>query len=131
MKAYAVAMNNEDPVDESAISSELAEMKRIHKVTNLNNSEIIDLKKYVYQQCDGFKESRSIDVSQYIMFDNITEYKMITIQKELTEKEKEDGIQHPIQTYYIVNTTNGWKVLDLNILSSLKIISEELWNIYN
>lgn len=131
MKAYAVAMNKEDPVDKSAISSELSEMKRIHKVSNLNDSEIIDLKKYVYQQCDSLKESRSIDVSKYIVFDDVTEYKAITIQEELTEEEKEDGVQHPIQIYYIVNTTNGWKVLDLNIISSLQIINEEIWNIYD
>lgn len=131
MKAYMVAMNNEDPMDESTINSDIAKFKKIHKTSILNDSEIIKLKKFIYQQCDSLKESRSIDASKYIVFDDITEYKAITIQDELTEEEKEAGVQHPIQIYYIVNTTNGWKVLDLNIISSLQIINEEIWNIYD
>ena len=131
MKAYMVAMNNEDSMDESTINSDIDKFKKIHKISALNDSEIIELKNFIYRQCDSLKESRSIDASKYIAFDDVTDYKAITIQEELTEEEKENGVQHPIQIYYIVNTTNGWKVLDLNIISSLQIINEEIWNIYN
>ena len=133
MKAYMVAMNNEDPVDESTINSDITKFKKIHKISILNDSEIIELKKFIYQQCNSLKESRSIDASKYIVFDDVTEYKAITIQEDMANEPITGGAQPqaPTITHYIVNTSNGWKVLDLNILGSLQAINEELWNIYN
>jgi len=67
------------------------------------------------------------------VFDDITEYKAITIQEDTVNEPITGGVQPqaPTITHYIVNTSNGWKVLDLNILGSLQAINEEIWNIYN
>ena len=102
----------------------------VPKTAQISVGEHIDeFKKFVKRQCDSLKETRSIDVSEYIVFDNITECKVITIQESVSNESSADGTQEQggTMTLYIVNTSDGWKVVDFNLVYSLQIINEEIW----